>query len=105
MTRVWATQTVMNFGMYLGHLLLAFAILASGNNFYNFYFFAKILNLEYFSKQTFSRKQSNILIPRINSFWEGHLQSPTESIKKERLLFCWLSEAIANCSNKVHNIK
>ena len=66
--------------LHVGNLLLASAIVLSGNSFTKIGFLFKLLNLQYFSKNLFNQYQNLLIAPVIDKYWEDM----KEKLWKER---------------------
>ncbi|XP_061167506.1 uncharacterized protein LOC133176400 [Saccostrea echinata] len=65
----WCSQPILNRRMHSGDLMLASAILLSGNNFKKIELMCKFLNLPIISNTTFHKIQRTYLIPSVDEFW------------------------------------
>ena len=65
----WASQPTCS-NLRVGNLLLASAILLSGNSFTKIGFLFKIMKLKFFLHNLFNQYQNLLIAPVINSYWE-----------------------------------
>lgn len=71
----WCSQPLLNNGLHSGDLMIAAAVLCSGNNFSKVELMAKILKLHFPSQSSFTRMQRTYLVPEIEEKWDEHLRS------------------------------
>lgn len=71
----WCSQPLLNNGLHSGDLMIAAAVLCSGNNFSKVELMAKILKLHFPSQSSFTRMQRTYLVPAIEEKWDEHLRS------------------------------
>ncbi len=73
----WAAQPSCN-KIRAGNLMLASALLLSGNSYTKVGMMFNFCNLQYFSSTLFNQYQQLYIIPAINEFWEQHKQQVWE---------------------------
>lgn len=71
----WCSQPLLNNGLHSGDLMIAAAVLCSGNNFSKVELMAKILKLHFPSQSSFTRMQRTYIVPAIEEKWDEHLRS------------------------------
>ena len=69
----WAAQPSCD-KIRAGNLMLASALLLSGNSYTKVGLMFRFCNLQYFSKTLFTQYQSLYISPAVNEFWEQHKQ-------------------------------
>ena len=69
----WAAQPTCE-KIRAGNLMLASALLLSGNSFTKVGLMFRFCNIQYFSKTLFCQYQSLYIAPAVNEFWEQHKQ-------------------------------
>ena len=67
----WNSQPTVG-RMAAGNSELSCAILFSGGTYARLSHFAKLINIQFFSKQLHNIIQKNFLFPVINTYWEQH---------------------------------
>lgn len=65
----WCSQPVLNRRMHSGDLLMAAAVLLSGNNFKKIELFSKFLKMPIISNTTFHKIQRSYLVPSVDDYW------------------------------------
>ena len=74
--------------IYTNSILLAAAVIITGNNYDKIKMFCQFMNLGFISKATFSRLQRNYAIPAITSLWEEMKTAIWKLLDKETLILC-----------------
>ena len=69
----WGAQPMCE-NLRAGNLLLASALLLSGNSYTKVGLMFRFFKLQYFSKTLFTQYQSLYIAPAVNEFWEQHKQ-------------------------------
>ena len=81
----WAAQPMCE-NLRAGNLLLASALLLSGNSYQKIGMMFRFLKLQYFSKTLFTQYQSLYIAPAVNEFWEQQKQELWEKKRMEKRL-------------------
>lgn len=74
--------------IYTNSILLAAAVIITGNNYDKINLFFQFMNLCFISKATFSRLQRNYAIPAITSLWKEMKTDVWKLLEKETLILC-----------------
>jgi hypothetical protein len=74
--------------IYTNSILLATAVIITGNNYDKMLMFCKFMNLGFISKATFSRLQRNYVIPAITSLWDEMKTDVWTLLAKETIILC-----------------
>lgn len=82
----WCSQPVLNRRLHGGDLLIASAILSSGNNFAKCALFAKFLKLYFPSNSKFTAIQRNYLVPTIDAFYKEQQQEIFENLQGQSVI-------------------
>ena len=81
----WAAQPMCE-NLRAGNLLLASALLLSGNSYQKIGMMFRFLKLQYFSKTLFIQYQSLYIAPAVNEFWEQQKQELWEKKNGEEIV-------------------
>ena len=71
--------------MAAGNLELSCAILFSGGTYARLSHFAKLINIQFFSKQLYNIIKNNFLFPVINTYWEQHQDAVQAVLSKSNV--------------------
>ncbi|XP_055997869.1 uncharacterized protein LOC125647150 [Ostrea edulis] len=82
----WCSQPILNRRLHGGDLLIASAILLSGNNFQKILTMAKFLKLTILSSSTFHRIQITYLVPSIDKFWTDQQDAIIDEFRDQDLI-------------------
>jgi hypothetical protein len=74
--------------IYVNTLLLAAAVLISGNNFDKMELFSKFLGLSFISKATYNRIQTHYVIPEVKIYWEEMKNKIWDVLAGESTILC-----------------
>ena len=74
--------------LYVNPTLMAAAVLVTGNNFDKVSLFAKCLNLNFVSQSSFTRIQTNYIIPSIKDLWGRMKERIWNLFQRENLVMC-----------------
>lgn len=82
----WCSQPVLNRGLHAGDLMIASAILFSGNNFSKIELFSQFLNLGFLSASSFTRLQRNYLVPSVDDLWSEKKRNMVQEFRNNNLV-------------------
>lgn len=82
----WCSQPILNRRLHEGDLLIASAILTSGNNFAKCALIAKFLKLYFPSNSKFTTIQRKYLVPTIDAFYKEQQQENIESLQGQSII-------------------
>lgn len=85
-SEILATKRGQN--LYVTPTLMAAAVLVTGNNFEKVSLFSKCLNLNFVSQSTFTRIQTNYIIPSIKDLWCRMKEKIWNLFQRENLVMC-----------------
>ena len=74
--------------IYINSILLAAAVIITGNNYDKIKMFCQFMNLEFILKATFTCLQRNYAIPAITFLWEEMKTAIWKLLDKETLVLC-----------------